>query len=85
MTFKQLTQLLKIAVTVKRPRLAALVLLVVILALFLQACAIDRDKITRTREDLQFLCANPTTPVARELCERVAPGETGPVDLTQPQ
>lgn len=52
-----------------------------IIAIILGACALDQGSIERKRAEIEFLCAEPKTVVLKELCDRVAPNASGPVDL----
>lgn len=61
------------------------VMLFAIILILLPGCALDQAAIERKRQDLSFLCENPSTVTLKELCDRVAPGVGGPVDLTKPE
>jgi len=67
-----------------RPEKCCFMLGLIAMAL-ITSCALDQETIERKRADIRFLCANPETVVLKELCDRVAPDTSGPVNLMRPQ
>lgn len=53
------------------------------LALILTACAVDRERVAKTREDLQLLCGGAITATLRAACERAGISTEG-ATVTKP-
>lgn len=53
------------------------------LALILSACAVDRERVAKTREDLQLLCEGAITSTLRAACERAGISTAGATVTTE--
>lgn len=62
------------------PNILCAILLGALIAITM-GCTLDRERVERTREDLQLLCGSPVTQALKEWCAEWAPGITGPTDL----
>lgn len=60
----------RLAKLVSRPGGCTALLVMIVVALIASGCAIDQDKLGRTREDLRLLCEKPATSALRAVCER---------------
>lgn len=57
------------------------IILAGLLLAFLTVCALDTDKLDRTREDIRALCKAPLSIRLRSFCDREFPDLSGPVEL----
>lgn len=62
-----MTKLLQVASQTAQPWPVIALALVLLLA---GGCALDTEKLDRTREDLRALCADPVTAAGRSICDR---------------